>query len=252
MYNYFLHARTYLIIKGKQWREALSRTKDYSYTSFVILCAPRSGSTLLHTYLNFHSHIKSYGEVLREYFESNNLEKESENLVERLVFKPHSTNCKAVGLKIFYEYYQQQSYAASFQKVVNRKDVKIIHLIRKDILKLYVSLKIAEKTNIWSTGRSSVHNNADQITIDAADYLKFRKEYLQHQQLFTSLFQDHAILEISYEELAEHPDVVLKNLQQFLGVKPQQLKTLLKKQNQDDVRTHVTNYDEVQKLSMIA
>jgi LPS sulfotransferase NodH len=118
-------------------------------------------------------------------------------------------------------------------------------------LKLYVSLKIAEKTNVWSTGRSSVHNNADQITIDPSDYLKFRKEYLQHQQLFTGLFQDHAVLEISYEELAQHPDVILKNVQQFLGVKPQQLKTLLKKQNQDNVRTHVTNYDEVQKLSML-
>jgi LPS sulfotransferase NodH len=219
----------------------------------VILSAPRSGSTLLHTYLNFHSHIKSYGEVLREYFEGNNSEKNSVNIVERLVFKPHSTNCKAVGLKIFYEYYKQHPYyAACFQEVLIKKDVKIIHLIRKDILKLYVSLKIAEKTNVWSTGKSSTQHNADQITIDLTDYLQFRAEYQQHQQLFTSLFQDHAVLEISYEDLAQHPDVVLKNVQQFLGVKPQQLKTLLKKQNQDNVKTHVTNYDEVQKLSLLA
>ncbi|HEY8935215.1 MAG TPA: Stf0 family sulfotransferase [Cyclobacteriaceae bacterium] len=252
MYNYFLHVHTYLIIKRKQWVEALSRTKNYSYTPFVILCAPRSGSTLLHTCLNFHPHIKSYGEILREHFESNNIDKNVTGLVKRLAFKPHSVNCKAVGLKVFYEYYNQSHYAACFQEVVDRKDVKIIHLIRKDILKLYVSLKIAERTNVWSTGKTSTHERGvDQITIDTADYLQFRNEYWQHQQLFTNMFQDHAMLEISYEALAEHPDDVLKHVQQFLGVKPQQLKTLLKKQSKDDVKMHITNYDEVQKLSML-
>lgn len=51
MYNYLLHLRTYLIIKRKQLSNAVSRQKGRGYTPFAILCEPRTGSTLLHTYL---------------------------------------------------------------------------------------------------------------------------------------------------------------------------------------------------------
>src|SRR5688572_9500988 len=102
MYNYYLHLRTYLIIKKKELLNYV-RSKGHHYTSFVILCEPRTGSTLLHTFLNFHPNIRSYGEILRELVEKNN--NLNLNVLNANIFKPHAKHLQAVGLKLFYFYF---------------------------------------------------------------------------------------------------------------------------------------------------
>ena len=242
MYNYFLHARTYFIIKRKQWLELLSIRKGYEYTSFALLCAPRTGSTLLHTYLNFHPHVKSYGEIIREKFEYN---PNDEGSIVRKVFMPYSKNLKAIGLKLFYDYYKgEPHYNNAFQEILSKSDMKIIHLVRKDILKLYVSLKIAEKTNVWSTGKSAAYLDT-RISIDADDFIRFRKTYIDNKELVTTLFQHHSVLEICYEDLTTDTENVLEKVQQFLGVEQHELKTLLKKQNIESPEKYILNYETV-------
>src|SRR5687767_1263907 len=108
MYNYFLHIRTALIIKKKKWLNALSSKKNKEFSAFIILCEPRSGSTLLHTFLNYHPHIMSYGELLRENLEARKILHTPESLV---LLKPHSSRLKAIGLKIFYEYTDDDRYS---------------------------------------------------------------------------------------------------------------------------------------------
>lgn len=248
MYYYFLYLRTYLIIKRKQLLDAVSLARKNSYTPFVILSEPRSGSTLLHTYLNSHTQIKSYGEVLRE-----NLEERPDRTIKdplsKLAFKPHTPALKAIGLKLFYEYYEHPLYAESFKNVIDRKDIKIIHLIRRDPLKVYTSLKIAQKTNVWSTLKSADANRIQKIQIDCEDYTSFLKSYLKHQQLFSAMFTDHPLLEIAYEDLAKNPGQTLYTVQEFLGVKPKKLFSLLKKQNPDSLQSLVVNYGEAVTLT---
>jgi LPS sulfotransferase NodH len=248
MHYYFQYLRTYLIIKRKQLLDAISVSKSKNYTSFVILSEPRSGSTMLHTYLNSHPQIKSYGEVLREHVEANGIATETIPYIESLAFKPHTRALKAIGLKLFYEYYEDPRYSKSFNYVVNRKDVKILYLIRRDILKVYVSLKIAQKTNVWSSVKSAGQEPHPKITIDRNDYIQFREEHLRHRRLFITLLKDHPLLEVAYEDLVENPQPVLKSIQQFLGVKPKTLFTLLKQQNPGSVASLITNYDEVRNI----
>lgn len=248
MYYYFQYLRTYLIIKRKQLLDAISVSKSKNYTSFIILSEPRSGSTMLHTYLNSHTQIKSYGEVLRENIEANGIEKETAPYIESLAFKPHTKALKAIGLKLFYEYYEDPRYSGSFKYVINRKDVKIIYLIRRDILKVYASLKIAQKTNVWSSVKSAGDGPRPKITIDRNDYIRFREEHLRHRRLFLTLLKDHPLLEVAYEDLVQNPQPILNSIQQFLGVKPKALFTLLKQQNPGSVASLITNYDEVKNI----
>lgn len=248
MHYYFQYLRTYLIIKRKQLLNAISLSKSKDYIPFVILSEPRSGSTMLHTYLNSHTQVKSYGEVLRENIEANAIDKETAPYIDTLAFKPHTPTLKAIGLKLFYEYYKDPRYTESFRYVVNRNDVKIIFLIRRDILKVYVSLKIAQKTNVWSSVKSATNEPRPQITIDRNDYIKFREEHLRHRRLFTTLLKDHPLLEVAYEDLVQNPQPILKSIQQFLGVKPKVLFTLLKQQNPGSVESLITNYDEVKDI----
>lgn len=248
MHYYFQYLRTYLIIKRKQLLNAISFSKSQNYTPFVILSEPRSGSTLLHTYLNSHTQIKSYGEVLRENIEANDISKETTPYIESLAFKPHTQALKAIGLKLFYEYYEDPRYCESFNYVLKRNDVKILYLIRRDILKIYVSLKIAQKTNEWSSVKSASYEPRTRITIDRNDYIQFREEHLRHRRLFLMLLKDHPLLEIAYEDLVHNPQPVLNSIQQFLGVKPKVLFTLLKQQNPGSVASLITNYDEVKDI----
>lgn len=248
MYYYFQYLRTYLIIKRKQLLNAISLSKSKNYTPFVILSEPRSGSTMLHTYLNSHTQIRSYGEVLRENIEANPIEAETAPCIATLAFKPHTPALKAIGLKLFYEYYEDPRYAVSFQYVVNRNDVRIIFLIRRDLLKVYVSLKIAQKTNVWSSVKSATREPRPQITVDRNDYIKFREEHLRHRRLFITLLKDHPLLEVAYEDLVQNPQTILKSVQQFLSVKPKALFTLLKQQNPGSVESLITNYDEVKDI----
>jgi LPS sulfotransferase NodH len=203
---------------------------------------------MLHTYLNSHPQIKSYGEVLRENIEANTIVKETFPYIERLAFKPHAPALKAIGLKLFYEYYEDPRYSSSFNYVVNRKDVRIIYLVRRDILKVYVSLKIAQKTNVWSSVKSATNEPRPQITVDRHDYMRFREEHLRHRTLFLALFKDHPLLEVAYEDLAQNPRPILESVQEFLGVRPRTLFTLLKQQNPGSVASLITNYDEVKDI----
>lgn len=245
MNNYLLHLRTYLIIKRKRIANALSFHKTNDYIPFVILSEPRSGSTLLHTYLNYHPHIQSYGEVLRE-----NLEVKKMNVIDPLqsfVFKPHPTKLKAIGLKLFYYYYDSPIYTNCFKQTIQNTNIKIIHLIRTDVLALYVSLKMAQHTNRWSSVTSSGKHH-HQLNVNIGDFRKFLQTYLQHQQDFKILFQYHNLLIITYEDMVNNPDSVLKNVQEFLGVIPRPLFSMLKKQNLKPIQSFVINYEEVKSM----
>jgi LPS sulfotransferase NodH len=241
MYNYFLHLHTSFIIKKKEILNQLL-TKKHQYVSFVILCEPRTGSTLLHTYLNFHPNIKSYGEAIREHIEKNH--SADAGFLKNNIFKPHGRHLKAVGLKLFYFYYDHPAYADAFKEIIEQKDIKIIHLIREDILKLYVSLKLAQKTNTWSSSNAN-QKNKPKIFVKADEFKLFAETYVQRQQYFKTQFKTHDVLVVRYEDLIMDSRAVLEKTQKFLGVKPKHLSSLLKKQNADALESVVVNYHEV-------
>jgi LPS sulfotransferase NodH len=244
MYNYLLHLRTYLIIKRKAILNTLDIRKKSDYTPFIILCQPRSGSTLLHTYLNSNPQIKSHGETLRERLEEDITALEGANICD-LIFHPYTPGLKAVGLKIFYEYSTSNGYKEIFQQIVNKKDIHVIHLVRKDTLKLFTSLKIAEKTNVWSSLKASVINLQHKITIDPTEYEGFLKTFNSHHQTMNRLFENHPCLTVEYESLVRNPEMILESIQRFLKVKPRKLFTLLKKQSPEIIESIVENREDL-------
>ncbi len=245
MYNYLLHLRTFLIIKQKQFVNSISFRKTDAFVPFVILCEPRTGSTLLHTYLNFHPHIKSYGEVLRERIEQG--VSLSRKPLYRYVFKPHATQIKAVGLKLFYSYYQHPSFQDAFQEATEKKDIRIIHLVREDELQQYVSLIRARQTKQWSAARSGTANS-NKLYLDCDDLRNFVVDHYQKQHMFKSLFKEHKVITITYEQLKDEAVAVLDEVQKFLDVKTRELKSLLQKQNKKPLDAFVENYAAARKI----
>ncbi len=193
----------------------------------MIVCAPRSGSTWLHTLLNSHPQIISHGEILRETYEVNaNTQLPS---IDKIVFHPHHKSIQAVGLKLFYEYESNEAYQKSFSEIVKDKTVCIIHLVREDKPSQFKSLKRAEATQQWSSGKTT--NQIPIISIDPVDLMNYQGNLFKSEQQINELFQHHPILKIKYEDLLSDQENILTKIQNFLNVEPRKLFSLLKKQS---------------------
>ena len=62
---------------------------------------------------------------------------------------------------------------------------------------------------------------------------------------FARYFQDHDVFDLAYETLVENKGDTLTALQRFLGVRPTELSTGMKKINPDSLRELLDNFDEL-------
>lgn len=235
----FKYFRTWIIIKRKQLLNLFPRSKS-NYIRFAIICAPRSGSNWLHTLLNSHANIVSYGEILRKSHALNPSQKLSS--LNELVYYPHHRSVKAVGLKLFYTYLNDEKFVNSFLETADDRGILIIQLIRKDFLAQYTSLKRAEENQRWSQARS--YDKTKSIFINPEGFNAYRKELLDNQNEIRRIFATHPFLEISYEDLNERLDETLIEVQEFLGVKQKKLFSLLRKQASGSLKNQIKNWTD--------
>jgi LPS sulfotransferase NodH len=206
------------------------------YQPFIIMCDPRSGSTLLHTYLNSNIQIHSYGELGSDYYFAERIGKK--------IFVPHAFFLQAVGLKWFYEVAVKKD-VIEFKKISFQiKNLKIINLERKNKLEAFVSLKIAERHQVWSS-TSPESSFKKRITIDLNEFDNHLNEMKTNKMECSKYLANHEVLTISYEELVAAPEDTLAKVQSFLGVKSRRLFTLLKKQNPETLDELVSNYEQL-------
>ena len=218
---YYNYLRTWLQLKTKNIRSRYSK-QHKSYTKFIILCSPRTGSTLLHTYLSSHPNIISQGEVLRRSLEEN-------NALQIPYSESRGTNIQAVGLKLFYDYFHVDSYEQILRLLSSDATILIIHLTRIGLDAQYRSLKKAEYTGIWNDHTQSNHQYTPSYNEKELD--TFIKKLNANRELTLTHFTEHQILNVTYEQLMKDTDQVLTNIQLFLSVSPRKLSTLLKKQS---------------------
>ena len=239
------YVRTWVIIKRKQISKLFSQSKSNEYIKFVILCTPRSGSNWLHTLLNSHPSIFSYGEILRRTKEGNQFKTNPK--LQALVFKPHHHNIKAVGLKMFYEYFDDEEYKSVCKEVIADSDILIIHLTRKKTLAQYVSLKKAQKSQKWSHSGSTSFTSA--ILLDTKYYNRYKKDQLQLRKRVMNNFKNHQVLEISYEDLLTNSNNSMFQIQSAFRVNQRKLFSLLQKQSTTSLTKQIINWEDFEELS---
>ena len=222
----FLYLRTWLIIKRKQILN-LFPAKNNAFIKFAILCSPRSGSTWLHTLLNSHPHILSHGEILREYHEKNKTELPP---LSSLVFHPHHSSIRAVGLKIFYEYERDPAYKKSVQELITDPTIQIIHLVRNDKQAQFESLLRAQKSQQWSSGKAVKKPTPVAIHPDELDH--YQNEQAQAEKKISRLLRDHSMLTIHYETLRDDQHNTCRMILDFLNTQPRKLFSLLHRQSE--------------------
>ena len=77
--------------------------------------------------------------------------------------------------------------------------------------------------------------------------MKIIQEIQQKENTYDTIFREHEILNISYENLSENYEYEMLRIQKFLGVKYLELNPLTKKQQNRPLSRVISNYSELKK-----
>ena len=239
-------------------------------TQAIILTTQRTGSTFLVTCLDSHPDICCLGELLAgsrlfhvpEFLYRFRYGTKAYRYLRsgawyptrmmRRYFDEGRLGGMALGVKpvmAFKAMYNQirPSWIRGFLR--DRKDLRILHLRRANLLKAYVSHQLLsiKREDGWKPHTTEPVAAVSMAISPAAALAAMRRaaaEYESHERLFA----DHPRLQLSYETMIDGPGLradVAREVCRFLGVAERPMRSNLVKVNPERLRDMVTNYDEV-------
>jgi len=211
---------------------------------------------MLRMMLHSHPEITCYGEVITLKGSPNlgRCGKTKEELNQSLAADPvrflyecvwGGTNRPAIGCKIKYRQLEEQ-FPGVFDAILADKSIKIIHLRRKNLLKRYVSNRLAasQKTpTVILSKRQETNAGQQRITIDLDKCLADIEHIKKSEQDFIKYFADHSVFEVFYEDLTVPASPDLLEMQAFLGVKPISIQPKTVKVNSNKLEEVIENYE---------
>ena len=228
----------------------------------IILTTQRSGSTLLVSSLQSHPEILCRGELLIAGMGMNTprlLEGHRHAIkLTRFVWTGawHSTRTMrrfyeipGARAHIFKAMYNHLSPPWTLNWLLRRKDIRVIHLRRRNLLKQYISyLLMSRRRESQWLPNTRVPVPALRLRISPDQALRYfaRNEFLYPR--FDELFAEHARMPLVYEDIIEGQQIrddVASELCDFLAVPRRSLTTPYVKINPESLREIVTNYDEL-------
>lgn len=209
---------------------------------FAIVGNARTGSNYLLDGLKSSPSIRMYHEIFADH---NRRVGKDFDRVFSTVFQPESKSTKIVGFKVFYNHLTEEEW----QKFLACRDLKIIHLIRRNRLRTVISLEIAFKTGQWT---KSVKGNSGGLTekrlrLDPSKLIKRLEQIEEGEATARARFRDRQILEVVYEELVQSPKSGFEAAGAYLGVDgidPSRIR--LRRQNPETLQQLIINHDEIE------
>jgi hypothetical protein len=233
-------------------------------SKFIISSAARTGSTFLLTLLRSHPDILVHGEVLTtaerpgmiigsynvkrkrdpdyEAALGSEMRERPERFIQSILFD--SQDRKIAGFKFKTDEAFNPEYRSYSDVIFGDKDIKVIHLVRRNLVDQYISHMIV----LHQTGVTLIHHEKDrpEMTPFKADIdhaVTYCHDVVERERRSVDAYANHRSVNVVYENLVEgndHRASVLK----FLGVKDLPLTTGIKKIIQDS-GSLVTNLNEL-------
>jgi len=246
----------------------------------VVVGTQRTGTTVLRSVLSTHPDISTFGEVflnrhsqMKESFYGfykRELEKNSELCIPsqenyEFLFAEYlkylnSISCKSTGcVTLDVKYNFLMGALVPGESGVNRRpfllhlfrknDIKVIHLVRKDVLATYVSSLLSVQNQVWATEDLN-RLKTRQVEVPLANLLELLRSRVEEQTYYSELLKDVA-LEITYEEMIVNGEFsmhVMKQVANRLGVKQQFDLTPKLKKIAPPKSESIKNFNEVSAL----
>ena len=231
---------------------------------FLISCAARSGSTMLCTLIGSHPQALCHHEVfardgsvsvfgvfspkrkasaefdsaLRQY-----RDREPARFLYDVVFNAQGRRC--VGFKLKTDEVFQPDYKAVRDLVATDTDIKIIHLVRHNLIDQYVSHRVVEQTGVHFLRPADERPKVQPFRVDIQRFRAFVLDVEARQQAAYELYGSHRNFTITYEEIVAPASTVLDDLQRFLeiDVRPLSANTI---KILDNNRALILNLEEIE------
>ena len=227
---------------------------------FVIIGIARTGSTMLRDLLNSHGEALAFGELFRSAdrigwdlspFDDRQptrtmalFRSDPVRFIETEVYRRWPSRLRAVGFKIFYYHAQTPPHDAVWRYLDRQADVAVIHVVRSNVLRQYLSLRLAHCTGSWST--TSPAREQEPIHIDVEDCLRHFAYVRSSEQASRERFASHPFIEVRYEDLVRDQGAEMARIQRFLGLSPRPGRTSLKRQQGRPLSEAIDNYNELE------
>lgn len=267
-------------------------SKDY--VRFIVLTAARTGSYMLTSSLNSSPNIVCFGELFNplvkhvDYrvdgydmtdpderrFQNEDLER----FLDERIFCPRREQIGAVGFKAPHLHFW--AYGDVEDWLVRNRDIRVIHLRRRNLLRMMLSLRIAMKTWGWTDYQQhtpasvfraanavrALRNPLKAVRIARSALLPKKPQWKQARRKVTlsvdecreffaqeeadaahyeARFENHPIVTVYYEELRDSYEATMRRIQEFLGLTPAPVAPQTRQQNPEPLRELLANYDEL-------
>lgn len=236
---------------------------------FVVLSTQRSGSVALIQSLSSHPDIVCFGEIflkgatyernmsvppgrsnlLYEEFARASLLKRVWSLVsprtcERAFledFYRRQSDKRAAGFKLMYS--QVARHPGAWEWIL-QGDVRIIHLVREDALRVFLSRLTRVQTGVAHASRQI---GPALLKVDPMRLIKELDSRERNLARFRAVVAGRPnVIEVCYEDYIDHPHSENRRILEFLGVPPDtELRSGVVKQKTYALREIIENYDEL-------
>ncbi|MFM8857193.1 MAG: hypothetical protein ACKOI2_08335 [Actinomycetota bacterium] len=210
-------------------------------TAFCILTTERSGSSLLDERLSAcWTDIRSDGEIFNPRHRD---DRSFEETLARTYYV--DTGHRIVGSKVI----RNQVTRSELTSLLDMPGLRVVVLRRGNVLRQFVSLKIAEKDEVWKqpahTSRSDVRSRAVEIGVE--ELLAYEEHQNRTYREFEELIVGMPVHRVGYEDLTADLDIELAKVGEFLGTGSPNKSLPLKflHQNPEPLRELISNYEKL-------
>lgn len=241
-------------------RHSRDRTNDVA-APFVIVGAERTGTNLLIGLLNDFAGCYSGGELFNVNIIGNDIipwrdipDRDREQFLALRKSDPIAfwkTLCalsagrgyQAIGFKLLYS--QGLARRELRECLAADKSIPVIHLTRRNLLRRFVSERQAQACGRWAELATSPIAARPKVPITMHDLVSSLEMIEAQQSLYDSLFAEHPVLRLVYEDLARRPVRCAERAAEFLGLKSQGATPTVKyrKTGQENLSDAVVDYE---------
>ncbi len=197
-------------------------------TPFLVLGAPRTGTSLMIETLDAHPQIRCYGGVFNR-GSRGALDPDAEDVahwIEQLfsskarLDQPQTQRPEApegpqaVGFKVHYEQWMGRR---AREVLLKLPDLRIVHVVRDDVLRTLISAKVAAARASYQSRQAPAGPPAP-VHIDREELELAEHNYAASRRRFEQDFEAHPRLEVEYQAWRQDRVELLRRVQSFIGV----------------------------------
>ncbi len=235
---------------------------------FIISCSARSGSTMLVHLLRSHPQLLCHGEVFEpsrigQLDGSYGLRRRNDPTMDQRLMEYWATRPeaflydvvfdtqgrRAVGFKFKTDEAFDPAYETIAGLIRDDKDIKVLHLRRKNLLDQYISHQVVlRQTGVTLVTDDSQRPEINRFEVDIDDAVSYATGIVQRERQAGAMYSGHRQAVVDYEDLVQHGNLIRERMQTFLAVPQLPLSTPTRKiiarnadlvENLEDVRAEM-------------